>query len=84
MTSRAELRKILADLNPDEPIGNLTIYVDAFVEYKEAQRNIAEHGAIVFHPKTGAPIENPYLSVRDKAAARLAKFDLEADPLWND
>ena len=58
------------------------MYLHAFDEYKAAQANIAEHGAIVFHPKTGAPIENPYLSIRDKAGAKMLKLPLRSGDLW--
>jgi phage terminase small subunit len=46
-------------------------YADAFAEYREASKNISEHGAIVQHPRTSNPIENPYLVVRDRALRKL-------------
>ena len=46
-------------------------YADAFCEYREASKNIAEHGSIVQHPRTSNPIENPYLVVRDRALRKL-------------
>jgi phage terminase small subunit len=46
-------------------------YADAFLEYREASKNISEHGAIVQHPRTSNPIENPYLVVRDRALKKL-------------
>lgn len=46
-------------------------YVDAFCEYREASKNISEHGSIVQHPRTSNPIENPYLVVRDRALKKL-------------
>ena len=64
---------IVASLKADNPrasLADVTMYADAFLEYQAAQANIAEHGSIVFHPRTGAPIENPYLVVRDRAPAR--------------
>lgn len=48
-----------------------SLYADSFVEYQEAQANIRENGSIVSDPRTGAPVVNPYLTVRDKAFARL-------------
>jgi phage terminase small subunit len=60
-----------------------TMYADAFLEYREATDNIKEHGIIVQHPRTANPIENPYLTIRDRAAAKLAKMrNLKADFLW--
>lgn len=59
------------------------LYADALMEWLEARANIDEHGAIVFHPRTGAPIENPYLSVRTKAAKKLQDIKgVKAEKLW--
>lgn len=49
-------------------------YADLFCEYRAASANILEHGAIVLHPRTGNPVTNPYLVVRDRALARLARM----------
>ena len=58
-------------------------YADAFVEYQEAMANIRQHGAIVQHPRTANPIENPYLSVRDRALRQLQRMrTVKADWLW--
>jgi len=48
-----------------------SLYADSYLEYQEAQKNIAGNGSIVSDPRTGAPVPNPYLVVRDKAFARL-------------
>lgn len=74
----AKLRKA----NPQAPLATILMYVDAFVDYQEAQSNLDRHGAIVLHPRTGAPIENPYFKIRDSAGAKLAKFRLKADCVW--
>jgi len=50
------------------------LYADTFVEYRKAVANIQEHGAIVQHPRTGNPINNPYVSIRDSALRNLQKF----------
>ena len=60
-------------------------YADAFAEYREASDNIGKHGAIVKHPRTGNPIRNPYLAVRDGALDKLRKMQnrgLDVDFLW--
>ena len=60
-----------------------TLYADAFCEYREASRNIAEHGAIVQHPRTANPIVNPYLVVRDQAWRKLQIMaDVPSAALW--
>lgn len=56
----------------------LRVYIDALSVYLEASKNIRMHGAIVSHPKTGSPIENPYLKVQaacGKTVAYYAKID---------
>lgn len=81
--TRDEIVAILRAANPPHVrLGEIHLYADAFLEYEAAQANIAEFGTIVFHPRTGAPIENPYCKIRDRAGAVLAKLKLRADPLW--
>jgi len=58
-------------------------YADAYAEYRQAQANISEHGSIVQHPRTGNPIQNPYLAIRDRALKRLRQmWDVPAGFLW--
>jgi len=47
------------------------LYADAFCEYHEAVANVSAHGAIVQQPRTGNPIVNPYVAIRDGAWRRL-------------
>lgn len=59
------------------------LYADAFLEYREASDNIRLHGAMVLHPRTANPIENPYLKIRDRAFLRLRKMGaVKAAWLW--
>jgi phage terminase small subunit len=57
-------------------------YADAYVEYQEASKNIREQGAMVLHPRTNNPIENPYLAIRDRALGKLQKMKVRAEGLW--
>ena len=58
-------------------------YTDAFLEYREASKNISQHGAIVQHPRTANPIENPYLVIRDRALRKLqGMVHVKAAFLW--
>lgn len=50
------------------------IYFNAEASYKKAQENIEKIGEIVTHPKTGAPIENPYIKIREKSAKQMLDF----------
>jgi Phage terminase, small subunit len=58
-------------------------YADAYLEYREASLNIAAQGAMVLHPRTANPIENPYLKIRDRALVKLRNLrGIKADWLW--
>jgi hypothetical protein len=58
-------------------------YADAYLEYQEAARNIAEQGAMVLHPRTANPIENPYLRIRDRALEKIqGMLFIDAGWLW--
>lgn len=74
----------LEEANPQAPRDRVVMYADCYLEYSEATRNIDQHGAIVANPRTGAPMENPYLKVRDKAFAKLRKIRLNTADLWGD
>lgn len=80
--TKADAIAALAKLNPAMGRDKLTIYVDAMIQYREATENIEKNGAICVHPRTGAPLENPYLKVRASAAATLAKFRIRTGDLW--
>lgn len=59
------------------------LYGDVFLTYREAADHLAEHGAVLAHPRTGAPMVNPYLSIRDQALRQLqAMRDVPAAALW--
>lgn len=60
--------------NPAAPEGDLVMYATALLEWRAASANIASHGTIVAHPRTGAPIDNPYLRVRAAAMATMQKL----------
>lgn len=68
---------VLAELRKDNkrvPETVLRIYADALRIYAQAAANVAEYGAVCAHPKTGAPVENPYLKIQAAQGAVLAKF----------
>ena len=76
--------KIIARLVKDgASVQKASMYVDLYNEYQEASANIKEHGVIVQHPRTMNPIENPYLSRRDKSRKALLDLRLQkTDWLW--
>ncbi|WP_165250181.1 P27 family phage terminase small subunit [Paludisphaera soli] len=58
-------------------------YASAFVEYREAAANVNANGSIVQHPRTGNPITNPYIPIRDAALQRALALNVRADELWS-
>ena len=78
--------KIIALLKSENPRGrpdDIAIYTDAFLAYREASANITKHGSIVIHPRTGAPIENPYLKVQLQATNAIRNIKLKTGDLWD-
>ena len=63
---------MLAEDNPRAKGEALALYAAAFCTYWESEANIRANGLICAHPRTGAPLENPYLKVRDQAMKALA------------
>lgn len=77
LQSLGEMIDIEAELRTDNRSAravDLRVFADALRTYHEASANIHKHGAIVMHPRTGAPIQNPYLTVQEKAGATLTRM----------
>lgn len=68
-------------LNADASEVEIGIYADYMKSYTTATSNIREHGEIVQHPRTAAPITNPYLEVRDGAVKMLRTLKLNTGKL---
>lgn len=80
--------EVLAILRRDNPRGgadDIAMYADCFLDYQEAQANIQKNGNIVSHPRTAAPIENPYIKVKATAMNQLRKITKlrHVDALWS-
>src|SRR5690606_28495372 len=58
---------LLLQYNPASRAADVAMYAASFISYLEAEDNINRNGAIVAHPRTGSPMENPYLRVRAAA-----------------
>lgn len=81
--TRAEVVAALKLANPKRRLDELEMYADGFTAYAEAGMNIAANGNIVIHPRTGAPITNPYLEIRAQGVRTMkAVSGLKADALW--
>lgn len=64
----------LAADNPRASAMSIRIYADAMRTYHEAATNVLKNGAICQHPRTGAPLENPYLKIVAQQAVILGKM----------
>jgi len=82
--SRADVIAALLAAAPRARADKVAMYADAFCDYRLAQANIKEHGPIVLHPRTSAPIDNPYLKVRDAARKTMLALGLKCPALWED
>lgn len=74
---------LIADLCGDgsegDPGGNVLArihqYASCLVSYLEAAENLERNGTIVAHPRTGTPMENPYLKVRTVTMADMRRCE---------
>ena len=69
--------EIIEELKLDNPRASdvdLGIYADALRIYQEAAENVKKNGAICAHPRTGTPMDNPYLKVMASQSAILRKY----------
>ena len=72
---QVECERLLRLDNARTPEIQLKIYAAALLTYIEASANVAANGAICSHPRTGSPIENPYLKVRAQQGAIIGKMN---------
>lgn len=79
--------RVVAILQADNPRArkqDVVIYANAFMTYVEAAANIEKRWNVVAHPRTGAPIENPYCKILALAARALKGAKrLKTDALWD-
>ncbi len=74
--TRDEVVKLLMQHNTEDMTAQVVMYASSFVGYLEAEENISRNGIIVAHPRTGSPIENPYLKIRSEAMREMKRFPL--------
>lgn len=80
--TRDEILARVRKANPGASVERLMRYADAAAAYMEAHENIERNGVLVSHPRTGAPMANPYLSIREAASRVLAAEALDNGGLW--
>ena len=66
------VEELLKD-NPDCRLLDIHVIADAIDVYEEASDNVKRNGAIVAHPRTGVPIENPYINMQHKTGVVIQK-----------
>jgi phage terminase small subunit len=69
-----QIRALIQSENPTARVDDVELYARQFLTYIEAAENIERNGTIVAHPRTGAPMENPYNKVRTAAQASMQKM----------
>jgi phage terminase small subunit len=76
---------MLATDNPRASSEQVSMYASAFVQFWEAEENIRRNGHVCANPRTGAPMDNPYLRVRaaaEKSIQGMSRARLKSDRLW--
>lgn len=78
------VRAWLQEDNPRCGVGDLEQYAHQLVTYYEASVSVLALGAVVAHPRTAAPMENPHLKVRAQALSAMQKIKRvkRADVAW--
>lgn len=77
-----DILSLLTEANPSARKIDLQIYADALRVYVEGSKNVRINGAVCAHPRTGAPLENPYLKIVAQQGAILARMrQIKSDSL---
>jgi len=63
--------KKLKDDNPHAPYDEIEIYAAALTNFCEAEENVRNYGIIIAHPRTGVPMDNPYLKIMDTSSRQM-------------
>ena len=75
--AKVNILEELTKENPGAKRVTLLIYANALDAYFEALINIKNNGVICSHPRTGVPIDNPYLKIQERQGAVLTKMTKE-------
>jgi hypothetical protein len=78
------LRKWIKEENPAAKIGDVEQYSHQLLTYFEASLSVLVLGAIVAHPRTAAPMENPHLKQRNQSMSAMQKLKKirKTDETW--
>jgi hypothetical protein len=81
------MEKIIDTIRRDNPSAKdttISYYYTLLCNYIEAEKNIIENGVIVAHPRTGAPIENPYHKIFINVGKLISTTKLKLDNALNE
>lgn len=74
----------LREDNPKARLVDLMIYADALNNWFIATVNVRQNGAVCAHPRTGAPMMNPYLAVQAGQIAIIGRYPrINSDRVMN-
>lgn len=79
------VRELILQDNPAARVVDVEQYAHQLVAYVEASESILNLGTITAHPRTAAPMENPYLKVRASALASMNRIKRlkRLESLWS-
>jgi phage terminase small subunit len=81
--TKDDVVSMLKAKNPRASMMDLTLFATVYLEYRVAAENIAAHGTVILHPRTGEPSPNPYLPIRDRSVKMLQSMKLATPPeMW--
>lgn len=52
----------------------LALYCEAFARWKDASDHVAKNGPVVTSPRSGYPVQSPYLNIANKAHDQMVKL----------
>lgn len=78
------IRELIILENPAARVVDVEQYAHQMLSYVEASESILRLGTITAHPRTAAPMENPYLKVRASSLAAMNRLKRikRLDGLW--
>ena len=78
------LRSWIREENPTAKTGDIEQYSHQLLTYFEASLSVLMLGAIVAHPRTAAPMENPHLKQRNQSMIAMQKLKKirKTDQTW--
>jgi P27 family predicted phage terminase small subunit len=80
--ARAEWKRISAELSASGLLTNvdraaLAAYCSSYARWAEAEENVQKFGTVIKSPKSGFPIQNPYVGVANTALEQMRRWAVE-------